>query len=188
MWDFIFIGNVHCLIVQNHLKSNLSLCKNCGWSYTPRSWTSFFIIFERLDVDKALPMIIFCALLLIDCNTSLIYYAWFTMQWLWITSRYGDWLKCVFLLLNFRHEDGSVNFWDVSLDGAIRLLYKLNTANLFGIDTLMHCNGSGDSELYDEWPPFRKVPFLMIFYFEHCMKLTVTVFAHTLNFAFKKCC
>lgn len=60
-------------------------------------------------------------------------------------------------LLLTGHEDGSVNFWDVSLDGAIRLLYKLNTANLFGIDTLMHCNGSGDSELYDEWPPFRKV-------------------------------
>lgn len=60
-------------------------------------------------------------------------------------------------LLLTGHEDGSVNFWDVSLDGAIRLLHKLTTANLFGIDTLMHCDGSGDSELYDEWPPFRKV-------------------------------
>ena len=53
------------------------------------------------------------------------------------------------------HEDGSVRFWDVS-GSCMRLLYKLDTAPLFGIDTLPH-SSSSTADLTDDWPPFRKV-------------------------------
>ena len=53
------------------------------------------------------------------------------------------------------HEDGSVRFWDVS-GSCLRLLYKLETSSLFGIDTLPHCSSSS-ADLSDDWPPFRKV-------------------------------
>ena len=55
------------------------------------------------------------------------------------------------------HEDGSVRFWDVS-GSCLRLSYKLDTASLFGIDTLPHA-GSSTADLSDDWPPFRKVPY-----------------------------
>lgn len=53
------------------------------------------------------------------------------------------------------HEDGSVRFWDVS-GSCMRLLYKLDTAPLFGVDTLPH-NSASTADLSDDWPPFRKV-------------------------------
>jgi len=54
-----------------------------------------------------------------------------------------------------------VRFWDVS-GSCLRLLYKLETASLFGIDTLPHSSPSTD-DLTDDWPPFRKVRISIIF-------------------------
>ena len=53
----------------------------------------------------------------------------------------------------YRHEDGSVRFWDASTT-SVHLLYKLTTANFFGTDM-----GAGDQTTIEdeEWPPFRKV-------------------------------
>ena len=48
-----------------------------------------------------------------------------------------------------------MRFWDVS-GSCMRLLYKLDTAPLFGIDTLAHSSPS-TADLTDDWPPFRKV-------------------------------
>jgi len=53
------------------------------------------------------------------------------------------------------HEDGSVRFWDLS-GSCLQLLYRLDTASLFGIDTLPHSDSS-TADLSDDWPPFRKV-------------------------------
>ena len=50
---------------------------------------------------------------------------------------------------------GRFEFWSTTF-GAIRLVYKLETANLFGIDTSLH-NDGGNAESDEEWPPFRKV-------------------------------
>lgn len=51
------------------------------------------------------------------------------------------------------HEDGSVRFWDASTI-CFKLLYKLDTASLFGEGHHGdHANQDGD----EEWPPFRKV-------------------------------
>jgi len=55
-----------------------------------------------------------------------------------------------------------VRFWDVS-GSCLRLLYKLDTASLFGIDTLPH-SSSSTADLTDDWPPFRKVNHVTHFY------------------------
>ncbi|ELT88587.1 hypothetical protein CAPTEDRAFT_166358 [Capitella teleta] len=55
-------------------------------------------------------------------------------------------------LLLTGHEDGSVRFWDASTT-AVKLLYRLSTANIFGLDLGTH-DQTVDEE---EWPPFRKV-------------------------------
>lgn len=61
----------------------------------------------------------------------------------------------------FRHEDGTVRFWDAS-GVALTPLYKLSTANVFHTD----CDPSDDPQdpsddpdmqQEEEWPPFRKV-------------------------------
>lgn len=61
----------------------------------------------------------------------------------------------------YRHEDGTVRFWDAS-GVALTPLYKLSTANVFHTD----CDPSEDPQdpsddpdmqQEEEWPPFRKV-------------------------------
>lgn len=61
----------------------------------------------------------------------------------------------------YRHEDGTVRFWDAS-GVALTPLYKLGTANVFHTD----CDPSDDPQdpsndpdmqQEEEWPPFRKV-------------------------------
>lgn len=61
----------------------------------------------------------------------------------------------------YRHEDGTVRFWDAS-GVALTPLYKLSTANVFHTD----CDPSDDPQdpsndpdmqQEEEWPPFRKV-------------------------------
>jgi hypothetical protein len=53
----------------------------------------------------------------------------------------------------YRHEDGSVRFWDVS-SVHISLMYKLSTADMFG----GYSGRDGlDVDGDEEWPPFRKV-------------------------------
>ena len=51
---------------------------------------------------------------------------------------------------SYRHEDGSVRFWDVS-GVCMRLLYTLRTAQLYGLQP------PASEPTTDEWPPFRKV-------------------------------
>lgn len=53
------------------------------------------------------------------------------------------------------HADGSVSFWDVSLAGELRILYTLDTADVFAIDSGNAAVVSSVTE--EEWPPFRKV-------------------------------
>lgn len=55
-------------------------------------------------------------------------------------------------LLLTGHEDGSVRFWDASTT-SVRLLYRLSTANIFGLDLGSHDQAADE----EEWPPFRKV-------------------------------
>ena len=85
---------------------------------------------------------------------------WVTGHKMWPTVCSATPTNCRCLLhatfyLYHSHEDGSVRFWDVS-GSCLRLLYKLETALLFGIDTLPHSSPSTD-DLTDDWPPFRKV-------------------------------
>lgn len=72
--------------------------------------------------------------------------------------------KCLLIkpsLNLYRHEDGTVRFWDAS-GVALTPLYKLSTANVFHTD----CDPSDDPQdpsddpdmqQEEEWPPFRKV-------------------------------
>ena len=53
----------------------------------------------------------------------------------------------------FRHEDGTVRFWDASTT-SMRMVYKLGTAGIFGLD-FGGSDANADSD--EEWPPFRKV-------------------------------
>ncbi|KAM5263912.1 lethal(2) giant larvae protein homolog 1 isoform 4-T4 [Ctenodactylus gundi] len=57
-------------------------------------------------------------------------------------------------LLLTGHEDGTVRFWDAS-GVALRLLYKLSTADLFQMDC-EHTDSLAQAA-EDDWPPFRKV-------------------------------
>ncbi len=50
-----------------------------------------------------------------------------------------------------RHEDGSVQFWDVT-NISMPLIYKLKTNDYFQIEQAL--NDDVDEET---WPPFRKV-------------------------------
>ncbi len=54
----------------------------------------------------------------------------------------------------FRHEDGTVRFWDASTS-AMKLMYKMGTAAIFGCDFAAADQFNADGE--EEWPPFRKV-------------------------------
>ena len=54
-----------------------------------------------------------------------------------------------------RHEDGSINFWDVSHEG-LSQLYTLHTSKFFVGDHEGHDNGAQDGD-DDGWPPFKKV-------------------------------
>ncbi|XP_059146629.1 LLGL scribble cell polarity complex component 2-like isoform X2 [Physella acuta] len=56
-------------------------------------------------------------------------------------------------LLLTGHEDGSIRFWDAS-STSLRLIYKLSTTPVFGIQD--HAQ-DGHSPEDEEWPPFRKV-------------------------------
>ena len=58
------------------------------------------------------------------------------------------------VLFNFRHEDGTVRFWDAS-STAMKLIYKMGTAAIFGCDFAAADQSNADGE--EEWPPFRKV-------------------------------
>lgn len=60
----------------------------------------------------------------------------------------------VLLFVFFRHEDGTVRFWDAS-GVALRPLYKLSTANIFQTDC--DHNDSLTQAGEEEWPPFQKV-------------------------------
>lgn len=64
-----------------------------------------------------------------------------------------------------RHEDGSIRFWDVS-SVSVSLLYKLQTMNIFG-DGLGE-QGAADAD--EEWPPFRKVCWLLLRSGHHCFQ------------------
>lgn len=62
----------------------------------------------------------------------------------------------------YRHEDGTVRFWDAS-GVALTPLYKLSTANVFHTDC-DPCDDPHDpsnspdlEQEEEEWPPFRKV-------------------------------
>ena len=66
----------------------------------------------------------------------------------------------VLLLTCYRHADGSVSFWDVSLAGELRILYTLDTADVFAIDSGNAAVVSSVTE--EEWPPFRKVGLYLI--------------------------
>ena len=50
-----------------------------------------------------------------------------------------------------RHEDGSVQFWDVT-DTSMPLVYKLKTSDYFQIE-----QAPIDEMDEETWPPFRKV-------------------------------
>lgn len=50
-----------------------------------------------------------------------------------------------------RHEDGSVQFWDVT-HTSMPLIYKLKTSDYFQIE-----QAPTDDADEETWPPFRKV-------------------------------
>ena len=54
----------------------------------------------------------------------------------------------------YRHEDGTVCFWDAS-GVCLYPMYKLSTAIVFHTDTDPNDNLNQGTE--GEWPPFRKV-------------------------------
>lgn len=61
----------------------------------------------------------------------------------------------------YRHEDGTVRFWDAS-GVALTPLYKLGTANVFHTDCdpcddPQDPSNDPDMQQEEEWPPFRKV-------------------------------
>ena len=58
------------------------------------------------------------------------------------------------VLFNSRHEDGTVRFWDAS-STAMKLIYKMGTAAIFGCDFAAADQSNADGE--EQWPPFRKV-------------------------------
>nr|XP_006817104.1 PREDICTED: lethal(2) giant larvae protein homolog 1-like isoform X3 [Saccoglossus kowalevskii] len=58
-------------------------------------------------------------------------------------------------LLLTGHEDGTVRFWDASTV-ALKLIYKLNTSNVFMSES-EHAEGNAGGEGDDDWPRFRKV-------------------------------
>ena len=60
---------------------------------------------------------------------------------------------CLFIF--FSHEDGSVNFWDVS-QLEMRLIYTLNTAKYFVGEHEGHDSEARETE-EEVWPPFKKV-------------------------------
>lgn len=65
------------------------------------------------------------------------------------------------VVCGYRHEDGTVRFWDAS-GVALTPLYKLSTANVFHTDCDPSDDGQDPSDDPDplqeeEWPPFRKV-------------------------------
>ena len=53
--------------------------------------------------------------------------------------------------LLIRHEDGSVQFWDVT-NVSMPLIYKLKTSDYFQIE-----QAPNDDMDEETWPPFRKV-------------------------------
>lgn len=55
----------------------------------------------------------------------------------------------------FRHEDGSVNFWDVS-QLEMKLIYTLQTAKYFVGEHEGHDSEAREAE-EEVWPPFKKV-------------------------------
>jgi hypothetical protein len=56
--------------------------------------------------------------------------------------------------LFYRHEDGTIRFWDASTPDA-KLLYKLSTSDAFEKEEGAGGDAANDGE--EEWPPFRKV-------------------------------
>ena len=52
-----------------------------------------------------------------------------------------------------RHEDGSVQFWDIT-NISMPLIYKLKTSDYFQIE-----QAPIDDTDEETWPPFRKVNF-----------------------------
>ena len=60
----------------------------------------------------------------------------------------------IIVLFDFRHEDGTVRFWDAS-STAMKMIYKMGTAAIFGCDFAAADQSNADGE--EEWPPFRKV-------------------------------
>lgn len=71
-----------------------------------------------------------------------------------------SWISVTSLFLIYRHEDGTVRFWDAS-GVALTPIYKLSTANVFHTDC-DPCddppdpNDDPDMQQEEEWPPFRK--------------------------------
>ena len=61
----------------------------------------------------------------------------------------------LFFFFFFSHEDGSVNFWDVS-QLEMRLIYTLNTAKYFVGEHEGHDSEAREAE-EEVWPPFKKV-------------------------------
>jgi hypothetical protein len=72
---------------------------------------------------------------------------------------------CLFIAIICRHEDGSVRFWDVSSVN-LRLIYKLSTSTIFGIETTSPTEQPKVADGDDEWPPFRKVAYYL------CIEIT----------------
>lgn len=66
---------------------------------------------------------------------------------------------CFSNLPPYRHEDGTVRFWDAS-GVCLHLLYKLSTVRVFLTDADPNDNMNPLGE--DEWPPLRKVRWLLL--------------------------
>lgn len=93
-------------------------------------------------------------------QTDLISPAWCNFicysKWLFVCFSEITFLFCIFILyIFFSHEDGSVNFWDVS-QLEMRLIYTLNTAKYFVGEHEGHDSEAREAE-EEVWPPFKKV-------------------------------
>ena len=57
-------------------------------------------------------------------------------------------------MLPYRHEDGTIKFWDAS-GVSMQLMYTLSTAAMYNVE--FHSGEQNSPEVEEEWPPFRKV-------------------------------
>ncbi|MEQ2206032.1 hypothetical protein XENOCAPTIV_021330 [Xenoophorus captivus] len=130
-----------------------------GNTYTQQPVSS--TIPYEFDDPAALVVLLEEELVVIDLQTP----GWPTLPTPYLAPLHSSAITCschissIYLCHVYRHEDGTVRFWDAS-GVALTPLYKLSTANVFHTDCDEPHDSSNDHDMQqeeEEWPPFRKV-------------------------------